>query len=100
MQKMSFDPKPWAERECKFRGCTMFHAYPEAPCSKFCFTDVWQSLTEDPAYGLVTLTSERSQQIGEDRDKWDEKNRRLTAKKAEYVRRVNLILAEVNRPKQ
>ena len=86
----TFDPAPWVDRPCEYRHNTMFHDHPDLPCSRHCFCDIWHTFQ----VGLMDNTCERDE--AEDKAKWDRKDKLITAKRAEYKRRVDACVNLVN----
>ena len=89
-QLKSFDPIPLAKRPCTFVNNTMFHNHPTFPCTKLCFSDVWETLHEEygsPVHGWIW----EEHNI----EKYGEKSFAIERKRAEYQRRINLILKEL-----
>jgi hypothetical protein len=87
-----FDCVMWARRHCGFKENPLFHASPELPCSKWCFSDLWQSMSEEVGYSVVYNCEK---ECAPDKAQWQIRHLLIQDKQIECEQRTQEILQVV-----
>lgn len=92
VRPVPFDCVAWARRYCGFKENPLFHASPELPCSKWCFSDLWQSMSEEVGYSVVYNCEK---ECAPDKAQWQVRHLLIQDKRIECDKRTQEILEVV-----